>query len=596
MAAASPRPFRFAAQAFEATSGKEWTEIARRTEDLGYSTLFTTDHYFGPGSISESSGHRPVDVAPIAAMTAAAAVTTDLRVGCRVFNVDLHQPVVLAKELATLDMLSDGRLEVGLGAGWVAAEYEGLGVPMDRPGVRIDRLGEVVELMKAHWSGDEVAVDGTYVHAHGFAGLPAAGAAAAPADLHRRRARAHPHARRPAGRHRQHQLRQLGRPARRRRASPAPAPARRRRSWSGCGPARATGSTRSSSRSAPTSSPSTTTRRPMITAMAGRFGVSEEEFAVPPARPARQRRLDLRHPAGAPRAVRLLVRHGAAAQHGRLRAGRRQAVGVVTGVMRLGAVFPTTEIGNDPIAVRDYAQAAEALGCVRLTAYDHVLGADHADREPPLRGPYTQHDPFHEPFVLFGFLAAHTTRIELATGVLVLPQRQTALVAKQAAEVDLLSGGRLVLGVGTGWNHVEYTALGTTFRDRARRFDDQVDVLRALWEQELVDARERRSTASSGPASCRGPAVRSRCGWAARPRPRWRERHGSATGTSSPATATGTSTPPRGSSSCSPRTGRDREHVRHGHVRRLRRRPRRVARPGASAGRRSAGRCCRCVR
>ena len=172
MAAASPRPFRFAAQAFEAKSGKEWTELARRTEDLGYSTLFTTDHYFGPGSISESSGHRPVDVAPIAAMTAAAAVTTGLRVGCRVFNVDLHQPVVLAKELATLDMLSDGRVEVGLGAGWVAAEYEGLGVPMDRAGVRIERLGEVVALMKAHWSGDEVAVDGTYVHAHGFAGLP----------------------------------------------------------------------------------------------------------------------------------------------------------------------------------------------------------------------------------------------------------------------------------------------------------------------------------------------------------------------------------------------------------------------------------------
>ncbi len=114
----------------------------------------------------------PVDVAPIAAMTAAAAVTTDLRVGCRVFNVDLHQPVVLAKEMATLDLLTEGRLEVGLGAGWVAAEYEGLGVPMDRAGVRIERLGEVVELLKAHWSGDELAIDGKYVHAHGFAGLP----------------------------------------------------------------------------------------------------------------------------------------------------------------------------------------------------------------------------------------------------------------------------------------------------------------------------------------------------------------------------------------------------------------------------------------
>lgn len=155
--------------------------------------------------------------------------------------------------------------------------------------------------------------------------------------------------------------------------------------------------------------------------------------------------------------------------------------------MRFGAVFPTTEVGSDPIAVRDYAKATEELGCVRLTAYDHVLGADHADREPALRGPYTEHDPFHEPLVLFGFLAAHTSRIELATGVLVLPQRQTALVAKQAAEADLLSGGRVVLGIGTGWNHVEYTALGTTFGDRARRLDDQIVVLRALWQQELVD-------------------------------------------------------------------------------------------------------------
>ena len=172
MAPASRRPFRFAVQAFEATSAKEWTDVARRTEDLGYSTLFATDHYFGPGSIAATSGHRPVDVAPIAAMAMAAAATTGLRVGCRVFNVDLHQPVVLAKELATLDLLTEGRVEVGLGAGWVAAEYEGLGVAMDPPGVRIARLGEVVELMKAHWSGEEVSVDGTYVQAHGFAGLP----------------------------------------------------------------------------------------------------------------------------------------------------------------------------------------------------------------------------------------------------------------------------------------------------------------------------------------------------------------------------------------------------------------------------------------
>jgi alkanesulfonate monooxygenase SsuD/methylene tetrahydromethanopterin reductase-like flavin-dependent oxidoreductase (luciferase family) len=125
------RPFRFGLQAFEASSGSAWTETARRAEALGYCTLFTTDHHFGPGEISTSSGHRPVDVAPISAMTMAAAVTTTLRVGCRVFCVDYHQPVVLAKELATVDFLTDGRVEAAFGAGWVAAEYEGLGIPMD---------------------------------------------------------------------------------------------------------------------------------------------------------------------------------------------------------------------------------------------------------------------------------------------------------------------------------------------------------------------------------------------------------------------------------------------------------------------------------
>src|SRR6185437_12003570 len=166
------RPFRFSVQAFEATSAKEWTDLARQAEDLGYSTLFTTDHYFGPGAISDSSGHRAVDVAPIAASMAAAAATNTLRVGCRVSCVDYHNPVVLAKELATIDLLSDGRLEAGLGAGWVAAEYEGLGIVMDRPGVRIARLAEVVGLLKDHWSGEDIDIDGTYVHAHGFAGRP----------------------------------------------------------------------------------------------------------------------------------------------------------------------------------------------------------------------------------------------------------------------------------------------------------------------------------------------------------------------------------------------------------------------------------------
>ena len=168
----SMRPFRFSVQAFEADSGQQWISVARRAEDLGYATLFTTDHYFGPGDIANASGHRPVDVAPLTAMMAAAMATTRLRVGCRVSCVDYHNPVVLAKELATLDMLSEGRLEVGLGAGWVAAEYEGLGIAMDRPGVRIERLAEVVEVLKAHWGGKPLDISGRHVRASGFAGRP----------------------------------------------------------------------------------------------------------------------------------------------------------------------------------------------------------------------------------------------------------------------------------------------------------------------------------------------------------------------------------------------------------------------------------------
>jgi probable F420-dependent oxidoreductase len=157
--------------------------------------------------------------------------------------------------------------------------------------------------------------------------------------------------------------------------------------------------------------------------------------------------------------------------------------------MDLSVVFPTTRIGNDPAVIRDFAQTAEGLGYRRLLAYDHVLGALHADRDPPLAGPYTENDPFHEPLVLLGFLAACTTTIELAVAVLVLPQRQTALLAKQAAEVDLLSGGRLVLAVGTGWNYVEYESLGMPFAGRGRRLDEQVDVLRRLWREPVLDYR-----------------------------------------------------------------------------------------------------------
>ncbi len=155
--------------------------------------------------------------------------------------------------------------------------------------------------------------------------------------------------------------------------------------------------------------------------------------------------------------------------------------------MRIGAVLPTCEIGNDPAVIRDFAQTAEGLGYDHIVIYDHVLGAVHEDRDPPLWGPYTEHDPFHEPMVLYGFLAAVTERIELVTGVLILPQRQTVLLAKQATEVDLLSKGRLRLGLGTGWNYVEYEALGTTFGDRARRLDEQVEVLKRLWSEPVVD-------------------------------------------------------------------------------------------------------------
>ena len=153
--------------------------------------------------------------------------------------------------------------------------------------------------------------------------------------------------------------------------------------------------------------------------------------------------------------------------------------------MRIGVVFPQTEIGNDPGALKDYAQAAEELGYSHLLAYDHVLGANPASR-PGWRAPYTHLDSFHEPLVLFGYLAGLTTQLELVTGVIILPQRQTVLVAKQAAEVAILSRGRLRFGIGIGWNPVEYEALGENFNDRGRRSAEQIEVLRKLWSEELV--------------------------------------------------------------------------------------------------------------
>ncbi len=154
--------------------------------------------------------------------------------------------------------------------------------------------------------------------------------------------------------------------------------------------------------------------------------------------------------------------------------------------MKLGAVFPQTEIGSDPAVLRDLAQAVEGLGYDYLLAYDHVLGADPEGRDDTWPGPYTYEHSFHEPLTMFAYLAGLTERIELASGVVILPQRQTALVAKQAAEVDLLSGGRLILGVGSGWNYVEYEALGQDFRTRGKRLEEQVALLRRLWADPIV--------------------------------------------------------------------------------------------------------------
>ena len=154
--------------------------------------------------------------------------------------------------------------------------------------------------------------------------------------------------------------------------------------------------------------------------------------------------------------------------------------------MQVGVVFPQTEIGADPGAVREFAQAAEELGYKHILAFDHVLGADPSARKEWNR-PYNSYDMFHEIFVLFGYLAGCTDEIEMVSGILILPQRQTALVAKQAAAVDLLTGGRLRLGIGIGWNDVEYEALGENFNNRGVRSEEQIALLRELWTKPIVD-------------------------------------------------------------------------------------------------------------
>ena len=165
-------PFRFAVQATNAAGAREWRDTARRVQDLGYSTLFLADHYLGPGPAQRAARTPRQDLAPIAAMAAAAAVTETLRIGCRVFCIDYHVPAVLAKEAATLDLLSDGRLELGIGAGWSADEYSAMGLTFDRPGRRITKLEEVIALIKAHCSGEELNCVGEFVNVRGYAGRP----------------------------------------------------------------------------------------------------------------------------------------------------------------------------------------------------------------------------------------------------------------------------------------------------------------------------------------------------------------------------------------------------------------------------------------
>jgi probable F420-dependent oxidoreductase len=154
--------------------------------------------------------------------------------------------------------------------------------------------------------------------------------------------------------------------------------------------------------------------------------------------------------------------------------------------MRIGVVFPQTESGTDPVFIRDYTQAAEDLGYQHILAYDHVLGASTKSR-PDWSGPYSSVDVFHEPFLLFSYMAALSSKLEFVTGVIISPQRQTVLLAKQAASLDVLCGGRFRLGIGVGWNEIEYIGLNENFRNRGKREEEQIEVMRELWKHDVID-------------------------------------------------------------------------------------------------------------
>lgn len=166
------KPFRFGLQAYAPASGKDWRDLARKAEDMGFSSFHLADHVIGPGPALSATGHPVQTVAAIPAMAVAAEATNTIKIGCRVLCVDYRNPVMLAKEVATLDFFSEGRLELGLGAGWLQNEYEAMGIPFDRAGVRLDRMEEVIGLLRASFAEGELSIDGTHVHAVGFEAVP----------------------------------------------------------------------------------------------------------------------------------------------------------------------------------------------------------------------------------------------------------------------------------------------------------------------------------------------------------------------------------------------------------------------------------------
>ena len=166
------RAFRFGLQSFNATSPQDWRDQARHAEDLGFSTFSVADHVIGPGPALAATNHPVQDIAAIPAMAVAIEATSTITIGSRVFCTDYRQPVMFAKELATLAYFAEGRLEIGLGAGWLQGEYEAMGVPWEPAGVRIDRMEETIALIRAHFADGEIDVDGTHVHAVGFEGVP----------------------------------------------------------------------------------------------------------------------------------------------------------------------------------------------------------------------------------------------------------------------------------------------------------------------------------------------------------------------------------------------------------------------------------------